>query len=254
MFLLEPERTQFDLSWRMFGVSIRVHPMFWLISGIFGWNILKYDGFGPFGIFIACMFVSVLVHELGHVFMNRLFGRESHVVLYAFGGMAISYRELPDRWQRIAVSLAGPGAGFLLCGAAWLFLQHAMPRIDPNLNMELLWEAAAWLYFINLFLNLLNLLPIWPLDGGKVSREICTWLSPRTGVRLSLGVSFVLAGLLAVLAISAKLNVPTIPFLWFIYGTFTALFFVLFAVQSFQLLQQESRPPWREDWPDQWRR
>jgi Zn-dependent protease len=258
VFLLEPERTQFDLSWRMFGIHVRVHPMFWLVSAIFGWNILQINGIGPFLIFIVCMFVSVLVHELGHVFMGRIFGRDSHIVLYAFGGIAVGHSYLPGRWQRVAVSLAGPGAGFLLFGIMWLVLRYGLPHWDPSLSMPLLWSTVWWLYVINLFLNLLNLMPIWPLDGGQVSREIFTGLMPRNGVRTSLGVSLVLAGLLAIQALTAYWKTPTanglIPFLGMVYGPYTALLFAMLAIQSFLLLQQVEDRPWREDWPSRWDR
>src|SRR5207302_5403914 len=58
-------------------------------------------------IWIACTFVSILIHELGHVFMGRLFGSHGHIVLYSFGGLAIGSSALRSRWQRIAVYFAG---------------------------------------------------------------------------------------------------------------------------------------------------
>src|SRR5262249_2171168 len=86
VLLLEPERTQFDLSWRMFGVRVRVHPMFWLISCLMGANLLNHpsgNGVGLLGIWVGCVFVSILVHEFGHVLMGRAFGADGQVVLYA---------------------------------------------------------------------------------------------------------------------------------------------------------------------------
>ena len=113
MFLLEPGHTPYDLQWRMFGISVRVHPAFWLVSAIMGFSLLAHD-FKPFLIWMACIFFSILVHELGHVFMFRACGTDANVVLYAFGGLAIPQYGLHNRWQRIAVSLAGPLAGFLV--------------------------------------------------------------------------------------------------------------------------------------------
>jgi stage IV sporulation protein FB len=249
VYLLEPNRTEFDLSWRMFGVKVRVHPMFWLLAAVLGWNFLQV-GFEYFFIFIGCAFVSILFHELGHVFMGRLFGRDSHIVLYSFGGLAISYVPLPSRWQRIAVAFAGPLAGFILLGAAWLFLRYGLIAVDPEEKMPLLKFTVDVLIGINLVWNLLNLVPIWPLDGGQISREIFTWLAPRNGLRLSLGFSFLLAGLFAVQALSSYYGGPRIPYLGWLYGPYTALLFGLLAFQSFQLLQQAERNPWREDWPD----
>ena len=65
-------------------------------------------------LWIICVFVSILIHEMGHVLMGRLFGAEGHIVLYSFGGLAIGSKRLADRWQRIAVSFAGPLAQFIL--------------------------------------------------------------------------------------------------------------------------------------------
>src|SRR5437763_15143191 len=121
MFLLEPGHTPYDLSWRMFGIPVRVHPMFWLVGALMGFDLLLPDaregnGVVRFLLWIACFFVSILVHELGHIVMGRVCGSEGHIVLYAFGGVAVQHRAIPLRWQRIAVSFAGPLAGFLLFG------------------------------------------------------------------------------------------------------------------------------------------
>ena len=70
---MEPTPTPLDLRWHLFGILVRVHPMFWLVSVIMGWNSLII-GFEYLFIWIACMFVSILIHELGHVWMGQVFG------------------------------------------------------------------------------------------------------------------------------------------------------------------------------------
>src|SRR5271166_4322717 len=99
----------------MGGIRIRVHPMFWLISAIMGWSSLD-QGLEYLLLWIACVFVSILIHELGHVLMGRAFGYDGHIVLYSFGGLAVGSNAMPNRWQRIAVAFAGPLAGFLYLG------------------------------------------------------------------------------------------------------------------------------------------
>jgi hypothetical protein len=94
----------------MFGIPIRVHPMFWLMSVILGYSTIQ-DGFEYLIIWVACVFVSILIHELGHVIMGRFFGADGHIVLYSFGGLAIGSNSLSSRGQRIAVSFAGRGSG-----------------------------------------------------------------------------------------------------------------------------------------------
>jgi Zn-dependent protease len=252
VFLLEPQRTQFDLHFRIFRIPVRVHPMFWLFSALLGWNYIRL-GVEYVLLWVGCTFVSILVHELGHVFMGMAFGSRAHIVLYSFGGLAVGSNAQRYRWQRIAVSFAGPLAGFVLYGLVVLFDMNMLPRIDPEGDMLILGAAVRMLLFMNLAWGLLNLLPVWPLDGGQISREVCTGLSPRNGLRVSLGISLVVAGLLAVNALMAANGRPLLPFLRF-GGIYVAILFAMLALESFQLLQQAAQgygeTPWRRYDPE----
>jgi Zn-dependent protease len=264
--LLEPEPTQFDLRWRMFGIGVRIHPMFWLVACLMGANLLQDpDGVALLAVWVGCMFVSILVHELGHVFMGLAFGTRSNIVLYAFGGLAIGSANLASRWKRIAVSFAGPLAGFLLFGAV-LFTSFSVFETLSTSDLWFAWRttpgtfrrwlavALAMLYVMNLFWSLLNLVPVWPLDGGQISRDFLTWKAPRNGVRISLAISLGLAAFLAIHALLAERGVVLIPFLAL--GWMAAMLFAMLAVESFILLQQLSTPRrptyWDDD--DPWRR
>jgi Zn-dependent protease len=264
VIFLEPERSAYDLKWQMFGIPVRVHPWFWLVSAIFGWSLVQI-GIRFLVLWILCVFVSILIHELGHVLVGRLFGAYGHIVLYSFGGLAIGSSDLRNRWQRIAVYFAGPGAGFVLLAVVWLASQ-AVER--KNLS-PLLGSAIYFLIEINLFWGLLNLLPVWPLDGGKISRDLLEWLKPSNGVRVAYGLSALVAGVLAVNAFMVWNNGR--PLIWFLNfgGPFMALMFGMLAYQSYQLMQQTptGRRPWDDnsgDWqsgrstwerdPDYWRR
>jgi Zn-dependent protease len=254
VLLFEPDRTQFDLTWRMFGVHVRVHPMFWLVSAILGWPYLEL-GFQYLLVWVGCVFVSILIHELGHVFVGSLFGSHGHIVLYSFGGLAIGSSDLPNRWQRIAVFLGGPLAQFLLWGLIVLVVRNLATqglRQVPDLAEM----ALLQLWWINLAWPVLNLLPIWPLDGGKISRELFDWLLPRGGIRVALGLSVLTAGLLAVNSLAATYGRPLIPYLYWP-GLYSVLFFGLFAWSNFQELQQMAprrRGPWDDDQPPPWQR
>ena len=258
MILLEPDETPYDLRWRMLGIPVRVHPMFWLITLVMGWSALE-DGPEYLATWVAAVFVSILVHELGHVLMGRAFGASGRIILYGFGGLAVGSNRLSRRWQRIAVAFAGPLAGFVFLGAIFVslfayhsgapgyYLARAMAIVglpipaglgtSRDLGITRLGDAALfYLTFINLLWGLVNLLPVWPLDGGQISREICVAVKPWTGVRLSLGISVAVAGLLAVHSIMAAQGRPLLPLR---FGSlYSALLFGLLAIQSFQLLQQ----------------
>ncbi len=131
-----------------------------------------------------------------------------------------------------------------------LFAHYAMVHVDPTFNMPYLHIGVGMLLFMNLFWNLLNLIPVFPLDGGQVSRELCTMVSPRNGFRLALGLSFLLAGLIAVYSLFVK-SQPTLPYPPFD-PTFTIIMFALLAIQSFQMMkavEREQRRWERDDEP-----
>jgi Zn-dependent protease len=165
-------------------------------------------------LWVVCAFFSILVHELGHVVMGRIFRARSDIVLYSMGGLAIGDFGKLARWQRILVSLAGPGAGFSLCLVAYLvpgFLQrHDQALINVN-DHKWIGDVLFFLFLMNLVWNLFNLLPIIPLDGGMVMLEVVSGVLPSGGMRFAYGLSFLLAGLVAVYSLIVFLR-PGLPF------------------------------------------
>jgi Zn-dependent protease len=200
-------------------------------------------------IWVACVFLSILLHEFGHIWMGKLFGTDGYIVLYGFGGLAVPSSDVRRRWQRILVSLAGPAIQLVLYGLIWagrnsLSLEQKARMSEP---ME---ETLRILILINLFWPLLNLLPVWPLDGGQVSRELFSAASPRDGLRWSLILSIGVAAVLAVNGFAAWQGGP--GFLPYVpAGPWSAILFALLAVQSYQLLQLvQQQPTWQYEEPD----
>jgi stage IV sporulation protein FB len=247
--LAEPEPTSFDLRWRMLGTDIRVHPMFWLVTAVLGWNWQEL-GFVYLCLWVLCVFVSILVHEFGHVLMGRVFGTRGHIVLAGLFGLAIGSNVLRVRWQRVLVSFAGPGAQLILFGFVWL----AESILLPSVPLEWFKPVAiilAMLHLINLFWPIVNLLPIWPLDGGMITREICEAVWRSRGVRISLIISASVASVLALHVLMCANGRPLIPYIPKSKDMFLAFFFALFAITSIQALQLESqRPRYRDDEDD----
>jgi len=253
MFLFEPSRSDFDLNFRLFGVPVRVHPTFWLFGAILGWHFLDL-GVEYLLLWIGCMFVSILLHEMGHVCMGLIFGRPSHVVLYAMGGLAIGDFQVRGRWRRIAISFAGPAAGLLLYALIRLIVVYL---VDPAAlaNQPALAACISMLLWMNLVWNVFNLLPIWPLDGGHISRELCSGLFPGHGIRLSLGLSFLLAGVAAAYSLFVGYQRTEWWYPLSIDPRFAGFFFALLAVESFMRLQQAARLRREDGWerdPDVW--
>jgi Zn-dependent protease len=279
-------RTRFDLNFRLGDIPVRVHPYFWLTTVFLGLDTQRpaLDIFIYLFVWAAIEFVSILVHELGHILMGRYFGSRGHIILTGLCGLAVGSSELPQRRERIAVLLAGPGAGFLLAalvaGLSWLYNPAitmyllgslvgvrvpvaAHVDIPPDLVLFILYNML----WINIFWGLVNLLPIWPLDGGQVSREICQSYRGREGMRLSLQISLLTAGGLALLAlIEMAAGKPLVPFLSFGGTLISVIFFAVLALSSWQLLQfirragsdweeqePEPRAPWERD-ADWWKR
>src|SRR5438132_973156 len=92
MLLAEPPRTPFDLNFQVLGFPVRVHPLFWLVGLLLGLGGGGEDAGIRLVIWFAALFVSILIHELGHALMIRRFGRDAYIVLYAMGGLAIEGR------------------------------------------------------------------------------------------------------------------------------------------------------------------
>jgi Zn-dependent protease len=262
MLLTEPPPSPGDLHFRVFGIPVRVHPFFWLVTVIMGLNTGE-EGTPPAEllIWVAVVFVSILVHELGHAFLQRRFGGRPWITLHGIGGLASC--DDCDRSPRsqILISLAGPAAGFLLAAAAialvrmggrpfgWLREGQFLPP-DSNVTnpaafgmfgVVLYWEAfhaeaanslLRNILFVNILWGLVNLLPVYPLDGGRISRELCTLSSPRRGIVLSLQISIVTAVLMAAYGVLA----------W--QSFYTALMFGYFAYVNYQTLQAYREGRW----------
>ncbi len=253
MFLNEPGRTNYDLSFNLFGFDVRIHPGFFVLPFIFGAQFAQgMDRLNPGVIiltFTLVFFVSILIHELGHSLTLRYFGVPSRIVLYWFGGLAIhdvgwgGGRRLTSN-QQILVSLAGPFAGFLLVGvfAAGVLmmggeLEAAMdgmfPMLFPNFTDTPFVENYAIILFFyvglfcNIFWNILNLAPVFPLDGGQVSREVFVQLDYQDGVRKSLMLAVAAAAVIAVVGFSSG-------------DSFMAIFFAFMGYSNFIALQQMS--------------
>jgi Zn-dependent protease len=240
--LAEPERTPYDLHFRLFGFRVRIHPLFWLGTVILGLNALRQEN-GPIllAIWVVVVFVSILIHELGHALAFRMYGTDAHIVLWIFGGLAVGTPDVSGRKRRIFVSLAGPLASLALFGI--VYGSHLLANWG-NAPNYLVRDLYIQLVFVNLVWTIMNLMPVYPLDGGQVSRELCEGKWPGRGTRLSLQISFWFAVAVAVYSLACELDwrvlgakfVIYIPW-WATGSAYTALLFGMLAFNSYQLLQ-----------------
>lgn len=112
------------------------------------------------------LFASVLLHELGHSYIALRFGMTVRsITLFIFGGVAQIGAEPPSAKAEFLIALAGPAVSLGLAAGFWV-VQHMLAGIEP------LWGMAKYLAYINLALALFNLIPGFPLDGGRVFRAL----------------------------------------------------------------------------------
>ena len=237
-----PNPTPYDLNFRLFGFSVRIHPLFWLGAVLLGGSTLQ-AGIEYLAIWVVVVFVSILVHELGHSIAYKVFGAQSSIILWVLGGLAVPYTGIAGRWQRIIVSLAGPLAGFLLAGAAYAILRFADPALRGG---PLVGTLFLFLYFVNLYWNIINLLPVYPLDGGQVCKELCDAKWRGRGFAVALKISMVTSILVAAYSVLCEIERrsgegPILSHLpgWVPQGSiYTAILFGFLAAGSYQMLQQ----------------
>ena len=168
--ILQPAPTSLDWNFRLFGTPVRVSVWFWIGPALLGIPFARTLGIGSVFILLACCFVSILLHEFGHVFAWRLFGRRSNVVLNGFGGVAIASGDLPSRWQRVTVYAAGPFVQLLLGCTLWMTSGLIVRWLRLG-SSDPVRQTLYCMTAINLAWPLFNLLPIWPLDGRQIAWE-----------------------------------------------------------------------------------
>ena len=175
------------IRFRLFGIPVVVQPFFWITLALVGGAVSAKspDDFLRLGLFLLAGFVSILVHELGHALTARRFGGWSGITLEAFGGFATCTGVRLGRWQQMALSAAGPALQILLGIVVWWSLAHAAD-LTPHAKYFL-----HTLLVISLFWAVLNLLPVLPLDGGRILEALLGTRRIRTTLWISIVVSLV---------------------------------------------------------------
>jgi membrane-associated protease RseP (regulator of RpoE activity) len=180
--------------------------MFWVMALLLG--LRSKDPISLLA-WVVAMFVAILVHELGHALAMRSYGFYPQILLYGLGGLADygmgvrSGAELTP-YSRIHISLAGPVAGILLAVAVallvWLVGGHVelvrllgvipLPVIAEPFGSIALTAFLQSIIWIGIFWGLINLMPVYPLDGGQIARELLLMFNPQSGLEQSLTLSF----------------------------------------------------------------
>ncbi len=172
-------------SWeigRALGIPIRVHVSWFLVFLLVTWSLstgflpdmlpgLSPERYWMMGaVAAALLFVSVLLHELGHSYVALHYRIPiDQITLFIFGGVAHMRKEAPTPRAEFLIALAGPAVSFTIGGICWLLVEAAQ-LIQQQQGLRGVIMLGALLGMVNVQLGLFNLIPGFPLDGGRVLR------------------------------------------------------------------------------------
>lgn len=166
---------------------------------------------------VLVIFVSILVHELGHALTARSFGSEVAIELNAVGGL--TSWTIPDGdigpGRRAVVAAAGSATGLVLGGLVWLIAIPFGPYSD------LAGFVITNLVFVNVFWGLLNWLPIRPLDGGHLLSSLLEKFAPERGERIANVVFLLTAAAALAAAVVFDLLFVGLIAAWLLWGEVT---------------------------------
>lgn len=196
---------------RLFGVDVRIDLSFLFLLLFVGFSErLANNAASPerAAALVGIILGSVVLHELGHALVAKFSGVPPRaIVLFPIGGVTIfdeAQPSTPANWLRdVRIAMAGPLVNFLIAGIAIAACRLTVPGFrllfDPHINSNNLLHALIW---VNIWLGAFNLLPAYPMDGGRVlraffSRRMDPISATRRAVSIGRGfaIAFCLAGL-----------------------------------------------------------
>lgn len=161
------------------GIPIRLHWTFLALLVAIGFISLRPGGNEGLTLaFVIALFCCVVLHELGHALTALRYGvRTRDIVLYPIGGVA-SLESLPKPRQELWIALAGPAVNVVIAGIIYLIVQSSGQPLHfqmegPRPNF------LANLYWANIILAAFNMLPAFPMDGGRVLRSLLSYFIPE---------------------------------------------------------------------------
>ena len=247
---------------RVLGIPLRLHWSFLALLFYFAWKgwqgavmegvtasggaipIAGWPGMGWSVALLLAFFTCVVLHELGHCLTARRFGIGTRrILLLPIGGMA-DMEEIPRQPSReILMTLAGPAVNFVIAGALWLALSivggHARTETAASLR-----DLAEILMVWNLVMGTFNLLPAFPMDGGRVFRALLATRLPYVRA------TFWAASVGKVLAVVGAL----VAWFYFHVGLTVVLFAFIFWAGEMEYRLVKHREAEEEHWRNWWAR
>ena len=235
------------IRFTIFGIPVEIQPMFWLTGALLGGatRANSQEALIEVIVFIIIMAISILVHELGHALVGRrLGGGYATITLWGLGGLAYNHGGRFTRSGNFWRVAAGPGAGFalgllvvlLLCigfgpkeglNITSLLLFHSFISVPSEEVRSFLMQGGQKINIIHDFLwinfwwGVINLLPVLPLDGGRI---VDLFVKPQKRVYQ---IGFIAASCMAIFALSRM-------------GVWTTVMFGYLAYRNFQQMKENS--------------
>ncbi|MBS4167571.1 site-2 protease family protein [Parachlamydia sp. AcF125] len=180
-----------NLFSRFLCIPVHIQPIFWLLAALIGW--LNSGTVGGTLIWSGVVFLSVLIHEYGHALTAVAFGQTARIELVALGGVTQRSGVKLSLWKEFIIVLNGPVAGFLLFITASFLL--SLFKGPPNhLGIYALKITAM----ANFFWTMVNLLPVYPLDGGRLLSIVMEGIFGVRGIKIALFVSMLFSAICSV--------------------------------------------------------
>jgi len=192
-----------NMKWKLgtlAGIGVYLHWSFWLLP----FWILMSSGSGLSGavgsvLFVFAIFGCVVLHELGHALMARHYGIGTRdITLYPIGGVA-SLERMPRRpSQELAIAVAGPAVNVVIAGVLFGILVVAGISVQGSALNLVGGSFLLNLLAVNVFLVVFNMLPAFPMDGGRVLRALLAMRKPyvratEIAARVGQGIAILLA-------------------------------------------------------------
>lgn len=235
------------IRFSIFGVPVEIQPMFWLTGALLGGaiNARTREEIVAVVTFMTIMAISILVHELGHALVGRrLGGGYATITLWGLGGLAYNHGGRFSRSGNFWRVAAGPGAGFALGLIVVLLICIGLgPKEGLNVTSMMLFnklmimpseEVQSFLVMnpqkvdimhdflrINFWWGVINLLPVLPLDGGRIAE---LYVKPQ---KLVYQIGLVAGVAMAVFSVS------------YLHSGYTAMMFGYLAFQNYQMMQSD---------------
>ena len=194
---------QASRAFRLFGVPVRLHFTFVVFIAFLLLSARGDQSLMANAITIIAFFASVLLHELGHASVARRYGiRTLEIVMYPIGGVA-RLEKSPKPKEELWIALAGPAVNVLIAIALGAWLLYVNNTLDLGAFLRptddnLLVRVAAG----NLVLAAFNMIPAFPMDGGRVLRAILARFKPEDqATRIAAGAGRIFAVAMALYAL-----------------------------------------------------